>query len=96
MARHEQLSDHVQQQVHLQIQPQDVRRMRRVLVGFLKLTVFFQRRHRLQHAQIPVRKTTHHRRIVRLRQTPPRNRQYVFVCQLLVENDGIYAFVHGG
>ena len=50
--------------------------------------------YRLQDAQVSFGIAADQCGIEGLLQTMPRDRQYVFVCQLLVQDDGVEPFVH--
>ena len=52
LALRQQLAGEVQQQVELEIEPHEIGRVRRFVVGLLELAVFFERIAGLQHAQV--------------------------------------------
>src|SRR6185295_19793080 len=90
----QQRADHVEQQVDLLVQPQDVRSVRRALVGLLGLPVLVERGQRLQDAQIAVGVAADEGRVERLHLLPG-DGEHVFVGELFVENDCVESFVHG-
>ncbi len=93
-----QLPHQVQQQVHFDFQAQQVGGVRVGMRGGLVLVLhgalFLDGRAHLQQAHIAISQRLRGRRIQRPRQRLECHRQQVLVGQLVVQDDGIDAFVH--
>jgi hypothetical protein len=89
------LPKQIQQQIDLEIEPQQLGGDRRRIVILFRLTMFFDGGAGLQHVQIPFTEAADDRRIKRLKVRPPDEGQHVFIRELFVKDDGIGALVHG-
>lgn len=94
VTRCQQLPDHVEQQIDLHVETDDVLSRSCIVVRLLVRPVLFQGGYRLQDSQVSFGITTDQCGIEGLLQTMPRDRQYIFVCQFLVQDDRVEPFVH--
>jgi len=92
LKRHEQLSDQIEQQVDLEIEPLQLRRLLVLRIG---RTVLLDRREGLQHAYVALGKAGDERLVDRAGQHPPQHRDHVLVGELLVQNYRIGTIEHG-